>query len=68
MSQADANSVEGDTRDKPTTTGTGCYKNYDHNMFSRAKKSGSKKKKEPGGAGEEDFVSIVFNCFHCCVV
>ncbi len=42
MSQADANSMEGDTRDKPTTTGTGCYKNYDHNMFSRAKKFNKK--------------------------
>jgi potassium voltage-gated channel Shab-related subfamily B protein 1 len=37
MSQADANSTEGDTRDKPTTTGTGCYKNYDHNMFPKNK-------------------------------
>lgn len=31
MSQADANSNDGDM-EKLTTTGTGCYKNFDHQM------------------------------------
>lgn len=45
MSQADAASVEGEARDKPTTTGTGCYKNYDHNLFARHKRKNSKSPK-----------------------
>jgi hypothetical protein len=55
MSQADANSVEGDTRDKPTTTGTGCYKNYDHNLFVRSNNSKKcKKPKNNNNQGDED--------------
>ncbi|ODM93008.1 Potassium voltage-gated channel protein Shab [Orchesella cincta] len=45
MSQADAVSLEGEARDKPTTTGTGCYKNYDHNLFARHKRKDSKSPK-----------------------
>jgi len=40
MSQVDANSLEGEAREfKPTTTGTGCYKNYDHTLFSKSRKN-----------------------------
>ena len=49
MSQADANSLDGDDRQKPTTTGTGCYKNYDHMYMTKNRRKSSKAGNAPGG-------------------
>lgn len=71
MSQADANSQDGDARDKPTTTGTGCYKNYDHNLFKKGSSmkrlSSRRRKKNKGGddnPGENKQASIGLDEFN----
>jgi hypothetical protein len=33
MSVQEANSMDGEGHDRPTTTGTGCYKNYNKTML-----------------------------------